>query len=753
MVLIFGCLLVADPPRRSLGRGLNLVLLAFVAITSLAFLPANWFAQTDWRAALTDDLGIALPGTLSPQPWVTLGYLLSLVAGLSWLYYVCARELEQREVRRELRMFAAGIALLAGLCVALYLAHTTMPFWPNERRFGPFPNRNQTADLLGISAVVALACGYDDLRNGRKRWLLWLGAVAIMTAAIVLDFSRAGIVLLVAGSGFWLAVFAFRRITAGRLAAGFSLLLVLLTVLLLFGGKTLERFDLRGTGSYAGMSSELRWLIFRDAFDLVRHSPWCGLGLGNFDSVFAIFRNFSAGDTRALHPESDWLWLWTEAGWPALALALLGTTLLLRRVLPIGDEKNRRFRSAAGIAALLFALHGIVDVSAHRVGTAWSALFLLGLALRRPSELAASRSVPILFRCVGVCLILTGGTWTAAARWQWPLPGSLGAENGYAAASAASRGQNYEDTIDQTTRALVWTPLDWHLYFLRALGKIGAQRPARDALDDFRRARFLEPNGVDVPFEEGRAWLAKQPTLALTAWREALRRAGPREGEVYDQMLSLAQQYRPGFLPRLSAMAELHRGLPLIYLARTHGDAFRAGLDALLARDAGLQTLDDPAKTRLFDLWAERGDREKFSATLARHPEWESLAWSAMAKEASARHDFARAVALVRRFAAKPVLPTSSALGSAEDLQRTLATNPRNYAVGYALYQLERSAGRNSDALITVRRFTAEKEAPRYFHFLEMESWADDANWERAWRAWQNFDSQDAKPQAGRGDQ
>ena len=740
VVLLFGLLLLADPPRVSLGRWMNAILLGVVACASIAFFPARWFFQPDWRVALVNDFGIVLPTTVTPQPWVTLGYLLSFIAALSWLYYVCAREPENREVRRDLRIFAAGIALLAGLCVALYLAHTILPFWHNERRFGPFPNRNQTANIFGITAVVILACGYDDIRNGRKRWVFWLAAIAMVIAAIVLDFSRAGIVILLAGCGLWLAVFAFKR-SGARIAVGASLLLVLVSALLLFGGQTLERFDLRGTGAYAGMSSELRWRIFKDAFHLIGQSPWCGIGLGNFDAIFAIFRNASLLDTRALHPESDWLWFWAEAGWPALLLTLGGSVVLCRRIFPIGDEKNRRFRAAAAIAVLLFALHGLVDVSAHRVGTAWSAIFLLGLALRRPLNLRSSLGTVITFRLIGILLVATGTAWTAAVRWQLPLPGSVGAENAYATASSASRGQNYAETIAQSSRALVWTPLDWHLYFLRALGKVSAKRPTADALDDFRRARFLEPNAIDVPFEEGRVWLAKQPPLTVSAWREALRRADAQRAEVYDHMLSLAQQFNPNIIGRLQELGSAHPGLAVVYLARTNGAAFATALEAFLERDPDLQTLNAREKAKLFSLWTERGDVSKLPTMALQHPDWEALAWRGLAKNDASHGDFRAAVERVRRFAPRPALPTSSIAGSADELQRTLASNPRNYAVGYALFQLQKQSGKNSDALITVRRFAADKESPRYFHFLEAECWADDGNWEKAWNVWLTFES------------
>src|SRR5256714_3764287 len=210
IVASFGTMLLINPPKVSLGWGINLILFALLACAATAFLPANWFLQPAWRAVLLDDFGIKLPGTLSPQPWISLGCFLSFLAGLSWLYYVSTLDLELRDVRTQLRTFAFGIACLTALCVALRFGHTALPFWHNERGFGPFPNRNQTANLFGITAIVILACGQEDIRHGRKRWILWLVALAVIVVGIILDFSRAGVLLLVAGSALWLGGFALR---------------------------------------------------------------------------------------------------------------------------------------------------------------------------------------------------------------------------------------------------------------------------------------------------------------------------------------------------------------------------------------------------------------------------------------------------------------------------------------------------------------------------------------------------------------
>src|SRR5229473_7431976 len=368
VVALLGLYLLANPPRFSLGLALNLVWRLLLEKKKVAFLPASWFFQPPWRASCVNDLGISLPTTLSPQPWMTLTCLLSLVAGLSWLYAVCAQQLELREARLQLRLFTAGVVVLAAICILFWLRHGSPPFWHNERNFGPFPNRNQTGNLFGLTAIMILACGQDDLRKGRWRWIIWVAALALMITAIILNFSRAGIGILVAGSAFWLGAFSLRQRSPSRIALVVSFLLLLLTALLLFGGQTLERFHLRNLAN-AGISSDFRWRIFSDVFQLIRDSPWVGIGFGNFEDVFAIFRAASYSDRRAIHPESDWLWLWTELGWLAVVLVIVGLILLVRKIYPLHEGTNQRYRLATLMAAILFALHGLVDVSGHRVGT------------------------------------------------------------------------------------------------------------------------------------------------------------------------------------------------------------------------------------------------------------------------------------------------------------------------------------------------------------------------------------------------
>jgi tetratricopeptide (TPR) repeat protein len=383
-----------------------------------------------------------------------------------------------------------------------------------------------------------------------------------------------------------------------------------------------------------------------------------------------------------------------------------------------------------------------VDVSGHRIGTAFSALFLLGLALRRPLELPRSVVVPIVFRAIGLVLLVAGASWVFATRYEKPLPGAVGVENEMRLATAANRGRNFSETIERTSRALHWAPLRWQLYFLRALGEVGSRSALAQAVDDFRRARFLEPNLYEVPYQEGNAWVsANQPALALTAWREALRRAGSDRPGIYGAMLAVVRQSNPRIYQGLEEFGMQHHDLALIFLEHSGGAPFMTALQRFLDRDPTLQTMSAEEKQTLFKHWAGRGDPAELARAVETHPEWMPFAWRGLANYQASQKNFRAAIEMVNQFGEKATLPAAAQNTSIDQLRQALHGSPDNYSLGFQLYREQMQQGLVDEALMTVRHFTELPGCPRYFHFLEAEAWAAKQDWERAWAARKKFEA------------
>jgi len=362
------------------------------------------------------------------------------------------------------------------------------------------------------------------------------------------------------------------------------------------------------------------------------------------------------------------------------------------------------------------------------------------LSIHRPHQFKRSRSISILFRLVGVILLVIGAWWVVAWRGHQLLPGSIGVTNTKGVAVIDNRERNFPETIATTTKALEWAPLDWELYFSRAVAEAGLKQTDA-ALTDFRRARFLEQTSYELPLAEGNVWLSSQPVLAAAAWREALRRAGPDRATVYSSMLSKASLRNREVSQILAEMGVRYHDLALPYLARITGDDFNRALGKVLENDPDLKSFTETEKLALFTYWSERGNAEELSRETEAHPDWLPYAWFGLARYRASKDAFKAAYELTERYGDPVALPRLSSTSDLLQLESQYRSAPDNYAIGYALYRAQKQASRIDDALNTVRHFSERAGSPAYWKYLEAQLWAEKQNYERAWNTWLKFHS------------
>lgn len=547
-----GLLWLIAPARRAPGRGFAVCAFGLLALGTLAWLPATWFATESWRRGL-GAVGIPLPLTLSPQPWLTAEAMLWLVMGLAWMSWLLGQGWTGATRVMIARMLAGGMVLISLAALVAWAAHYSIPGWLSERGFGPFPNRNHTGHVLALGGMLALGCAADAGRRERAKALPWLIGAGAILIALVANYSRGGLLLFFGAIVLWAGLEAWQRKSWKTLAVGASLVLVLFSIVLLRGDAFAGRFA-------GGADSQVafRAFIWRDTLALIHASPWCGSGLGNFTALFPLFRNLSVNQQSVLHPESDWLWLAAETGWFGVVFAVALAFVVLRGAFPFVSGSRRHLRGAAWAGAVAALLHAGIDVPGHRVGSAFLALFVMILA-RREEEKGAETS-PRRPSGSGLAVVasrLCGMAALGASVWCLSqMPDSA------ARAELLSRGGRYPEAELAADRALVRAPLAWHAYFTRG-GARACQGRNLEALADFRRARTLEPHYAGVPFEEGRFWLQTQPLLALTVWGEALRRLpSPEDEALYGAMLGDA----PDDAEFRAALLNLAHGRPALRL-------------------------------------------------------------------------------------------------------------------------------------------------------------------------------------------
>ena len=499
-----GVLILLAPPAAWPDRKWSLASVALLALAAAGALPAAWFHAAAWRCAV-QEAGIALPATLSPQPRLTLEAWLLLAAGIAWMGWLMASPWDGVSRRLAARIFVCGLVVLAVIVLVQWWTGWRPPGWLSSEGHGPFPNRNHTAHVLALGGVLAVGCAADSLRRGKARMLPWLLAAGVILAALSTVYSRGGIVMVFCALGLWNVSVAWTRRSWKILLLGLSALCVVASVLLVFGGPIAGRFAVD-----ANFTGDFRFRIWSDAHALAADSPWCGAGLGNFSALFPFYRTASVIQSSVIHPESDWLWLVTEAGWPAAALALAAVVYVLAGAFPNERGTQRRLRGAALAASIAAVVHALVDVPGHRLGSALAAIFVMVLARRDATPSAASRAALTFWRVPGLALVGLGAWWANEPDDE-------------ARAEALSRDGKFSAAVSRADRAIARAPLDWRPYFTRAVA-LACDRKVIEATGDFRRARLLEPHYARIPLEEGKFWIHSQPGLALIAWQEALRR-------------------------------------------------------------------------------------------------------------------------------------------------------------------------------------------------------------------------------------
>ena len=504
-----GVLILVAPPSSWPDRKWLYAVCGLLAIAAAGLLPSMFFYSASWRDTVRE-AGILLAATLSPQPRLTVEACLLLAAGIAWMGWLMASPWDSRSRTLAARCLVGGITVLAVFMLVQWWTGWTPPGWLSAERHGPFPNRNHTAHVLALGGVLAVGCAADALRRGRLRIVPWLVAGCVILAALAAAYSRGGIVMLFWALGLWNVSVAWTRKSWKILLLGLSGLFMAAAAMLVFGGPVASRFA-GGADSSVGF----RFRIWNDASAMAADSPWCGAGLGNFAALFPFYRTSSVIQSSVIHPESDWLWLVTEAGWIAAACALAAVVFVLAGAFPNRRGTQRRLRSTALAASVAAVLHGLVDVPGHRLGSAMTAIFVMVIARRDAVPSAASRTALATWRVLGLSLV-------ALAAWWVNVP------DDESRAESLSRGGKHAAAVERASRAIAREPLGWRPYFTRAVA-LASEEKVLAAVGDFRLARMLEPHHAGIPLEEGRFWLGVQPGLAFVAWGEALRRCKDTE--------------------------------------------------------------------------------------------------------------------------------------------------------------------------------------------------------------------------------
>jgi len=739
-VLLLGAVLVLwlDPPRSLPPAWMLWTAGVLVLLPILAFVPVGWIGPASYRSALLEEVGLDLGGLLTVQPWMTLEAALMWYGGILWALALACRQWSLSRVTL-LRSFVGG---MAGLALAALTCHAVgrMPeVWNPSTHFGFFPNRNQTGNVLALAGVVSLALGGRALLLGRLSAWTWFGVFLLLGFAVVVNGSRAGVLIFLGGSFIWTVWTAASRRSARRLGWGIASVLGLVTLFMVFGGATLDRFIQPGEPP-PSLAEDLSLRTDPGAYRLAREASWHGIGLGNFAAVFPQYEEDVSPVKTAIHPESDWVWLQIELGWMAPILVLGAALIWLIRHRPRVSEPDFLVRVALALAGFLFLLHGFADVSGHRPGSLWPALFLLAL-LREPLQtIPARRRAPVPRWFYGLASLppaLAAGLWLLPVPWQ-PIPTSARAAQLMHKIELSLTAQAYAPAKQTADQVVAWRPLDPEVHFYRALAGVYADAPIEEPILDFARVRRLNRRDPRFPQYEGSAWLSREPSLAFGAWQETLRRAGPDRASYYSEILAVGSTV-PEARRELFSLAFGDTELLLVFLKQGPKEESQEEIDKWVMDDPDLERLSSGQRQEFLRIWAEHGDLERLARWLDTHPAHLREVWHARALVAAGTGDSRQACALAEQFCPLVMLPDVLDPRIENELRRRLTLVPDDFAALYALYRLQLVGADPTAALDTLRQGTRLGHCPPYFHYLEALAWTRMELWDEAWTSWKRY--------------
>ena len=728
-----GLLFVLAPPRRSLGWIANSAFVALLLLALAACLPAAWFGDNEFRVALTK-LGVQLPSTRTLQPWITLESVLLLFLGLTWSYGLLAYDWGRERRRRAWLIYALGILALSVTLIVAAVAKTRVPLWPDVREFGFFPNRNQTSNVLGLGGVMIYALGLQQFQENKRYWWLWFASLSVICWALILNYSRAGILLFFCGALavhiYWWSTSRDRR----RSLIAFGGLILLVVLFVVDGGATFTRFGLAETRSFFLPAENLRLGIYRDAFALAAKFPLLGVGLGNFRPLFAIDRSYSLVQKENLHPESDWLWAATELGWLAPLLLLILIIWWIKRCRPFETGTFRILRIAAMICVCGFAVHGLLDVSGHRIGALWPALFLASTAIYPDRNFVPSVWLPRIFRIIGLSLVAIGTWWFVSICGVRTAPTTATLQRLESQIEAALARRDFPAVAEPATEALHIEPLDWALYFQRGAADAALHHSHAGAVRDFAVARYLLPYWPELCLQEGGVWLGVgEVDLAFDAWREALRRSSEKAPDIYARIYEFIKTDSE-LRDRWRELGRENKNCLLVFFRSAGPVEFAVELERLLAQDPGLNSLDEKQKAALFSVWYQTGDKLALAQALREKPDWEKIGWRRLAQVYADYQDYRQAYETGARHITRPSMPEQDPKESVESLALRFKAggNPQD---GLILALAQANRGQLDEALAVLNVLSSDPRAPRSVYFLESDLWARKGEWQKAWQA------------------
>jgi hypothetical protein len=577
-------------------------------------------------------------------------------------------------------------------------------FTPGWSGFGPFPNRNHSADYFAMATV--LGCGCVTWAAVRKTWLVFCAGLALLglnVIALLTTASRGGFIAFGVGFVAYLLLCLSKVRNRRAAAAALGAVLLFATIALVFGQQLLSRFHSHSAG---GVSTETRVAVWHDALAMWRDAPFLGHGIGSFAGIFPLYQTVKLENQIVVHPESSWLqWLAELGAIPVLLVVVVGVIFVGRQVAGIFVRQRSFFLHAGGFAAFaVLIVHSVLDVPGHRWGTVGFALAALAMAC--PVRLGGRATEVRLVALIPLAVALF---WWIPIQWNVPDWSTLSPIRLVDRDSVSPRLVS----LREVQTALRYFPLDADLHQMAGLRELRADGRANPTSwqRHFGLALRLRPAVWSVPEAQARACLKDAPGLALRYWQQAIERGGMHRDEILREAVRETERF-PAAQAAWGKYVEDHPELLLGYaqmVPEAIGEYYYRRWWKLRGESSEELT---PGELKAFYAvtphWGNREDFEQWtrhhsSLGISDYKEWASCL------RALGEDDEAWKMLAVRT--PEPSFPSAVPFEARERLEATWRTSPENVVNAQQLASVLRKGGdelASDEIVITI----AEQESP-----------------------------------------
>ncbi|MFP4202722.1 MAG: O-antigen ligase family protein [Opitutales bacterium] len=713
--------LFAKPANKTTGRLLRVAAWALLAGVALAFLPDFYWPEQAWRTTAEGEMGLDLPAMLSVQPWISMESFLLLLGGIAWFFALSRWRLNAPGRRHIFFWICCMVGVLALIVIVGNLMGLRYPGAKGVPTFSFFSDHSQMEQLLALGGVAAFGFAMEGLRSRGPAYIAGFPAAGLSLFALVTSSAGLGAALFFFGIFVWFVFAAWRTAIPAFHKIALPVLLLVFGVFLVSLGSLSERASNFFTEPHE-LNGPARLELYGDTLSMLADAPLSGFGLGNFSAVFPQYRELSSSPSPVEHPESSVLLLAAEGGLLATGLGVFFLCAYFGVLRGAFSGRSGNLRILAWTVLLVFMVGSIVDVTAHRPGTAYFAILFAALALPKPLAGPAKAGEKALgTRVFGGVLAGCGILWMAGALFGFPTHSELALEKYGEQAAERRSEQDHENATAALDRLISVQPLNWEFHSRRAQIILEEKGDVEQAMAGFRRARFVEPVLGKAPLREGYALLFHAPKQAISAWREALLRETANKDLVFSKMIRTAGA-RPDLMERMSGLSGLSQYYRLRFLLSLRGEMLNRELQKQNRNDPGFKAFDEAGRTHLVAAWIKRGDAEAAESFLQEHGASLKYSWWLRSLLKKERARFNEALTFLREKVPAAEIPAAEE--NAENLtrlRRRFAARSNNMTLVSTLLReyLDREA--YEEALEVVETVLENEEPPEFAYYWRAE--------------------------------